>query len=191
MSRKRNYQQEYDNYHSVGPHRIGHAFRLRARRIAEIEGLSRPHDGYELHHINVDPTDNSIDNMVFLDSCTHRLLHGQHCSEHEKQANPTVVYAGPESWLRCSGYSDLLREAHAPAAARPAAKRSKCKQRLDSSEKVFVSRLRHVLKKCRKKGAATCHAKGPAYKTYRQLGKKARVGMTRRGVKLRPVRGKA
>lgn len=171
---KRNYRREYTTYHAVGPHRVGHALRLRARKAAEKQGLVRPHDGVELHHMNVDPTVNTPDNWVFMDRCTHQLVHGQSCADHQAAA-PAVVYAHPKAWISRGAHTDMLRLDDAPAAAAPRPRAPT--PAVPRGQRVFADRLAYVLDRCRDTG--TCPEGGPAPQgphapAYRAKGTQAR-----------------
>ena len=154
-SKKRDYKDEYARYHSRGAHRVGHAMRLRARKKAQAMGLVRPHDGLELHHMNVDVMDARPENWAFLDKCTHRLVHGEDCGP-GSVSRPIVVYGGPGSYLETG--------ARAPR-----------------GHAVFASRLEHVLEHCRPEGVCPPGAQPPAHKDYKQKGRKARKRITASG----------
>lgn len=67
--------------------------------------------GFHLHHINEDKTDNRIENLVLLDTVTHKRLHSgcelrdgvwwkpcRHCGE-TKPVTAEHWYFSPEGWV--------------------------------------------------------------------------------------------
>lgn len=61
--RKRNYRQEYDDYHAKPEQIKRRAGRNKARAIMEDKGLVHDGDGKDVDHINRNTLDNDEDNL--------------------------------------------------------------------------------------------------------------------------------
>ena len=60
---KRNYRKEYDNYHASPEQRVRNAARLRARRLMVKKGKVKVFDKKDVHHKDIDPTNNDLSNL--------------------------------------------------------------------------------------------------------------------------------
>lgn len=171
---KRDYRKEWNEYKGRPGHRESHSHRVRARQIAEQWGMVRKGDGLHVHHISVDTLDNSPDNLIALDPCTHRLLHGDPCSG-ESKARPVVIKADARSWLaRCPSSRPLLTHVSGTSSLPMV-----CLGRLSQGKRLFLVRLRHVLSTCRRVDWCP-DLEGPSYEAYLKLGREARARIRRK-----------
>ena len=69
---KRNYKQEYANYHSKPKQKKNRAGRNSARRAALKSGLVKKGDGKDVHHRDGNPRNNSAGNTVLRSASSNR-----------------------------------------------------------------------------------------------------------------------
>ena len=60
--------------------------RAKNRYIFEKKGLVKPGDGSQIHHVNGNPFDNRMSNLVVVrNQCAHNKLHGKTCTSKGKK----------------------------------------------------------------------------------------------------------
>jgi len=69
---KRNYKQEYANYHSKPKQKKNRAGRNLARRRAEKSGQVKKGDGKDIHHRDGNPRNNKAGNTVIRNASSNR-----------------------------------------------------------------------------------------------------------------------
>ena len=69
---KRNYKQEYANYHSKPKQKKNRAGRNLARRRAEKSGQVKKGDGKDIHHRDGTPRNNKAGNTVIRNASSNR-----------------------------------------------------------------------------------------------------------------------
>jgi len=72
MTRKRNYQKEYDEYHGTPEQKANRAARGRARYHLEKRGLVRKGDGKEVDHKDSNPKNNDPKNLQVMSRTANR-----------------------------------------------------------------------------------------------------------------------
>ena len=82
---KRRYDLEQKYYKSSEYYKETQRARTRNRELFLKMGLVKKGDGSQIHHINGDPLDNRMCNlMIVFDQCTHNKLHGKKCQKSKK-----------------------------------------------------------------------------------------------------------
>ena len=79
----RDYALEYRQYESLPERRAATASRKRARRMMAKKGMVKKGDGKQVHHIDSNPRNNKLNNLVVLEHCAHRKVEGKECHQRD------------------------------------------------------------------------------------------------------------